>query len=53
MDLADIGAPTAHTSSDALTGTVSAEHHQSLRVWVLCLYSMGLASFRSRLQPFG
>src|SRR4051794_17403951 len=27
---------------DDLTGTVLAGHHQPLRVWVLCLYFMGL-----------
>ena len=27
---------------DDLTGTVLAGHHQPLRVWVLCLYVMGL-----------
>src|SRR5918911_3068953 len=27
---------------DDLTGTALAGHHQPLRVWVLCLYSMGL-----------
>ena len=27
---------------DAETGTVLAGHHQPLRVWVLCLYLMGL-----------
>ncbi len=27
---------------DDLTGTVLAGHHQLLRVWVLCLYFMGL-----------
>src|SRR5919205_4567282 len=27
---------------DGLTGTVLAGHHQPLRVWVLCLYLMGL-----------
>src|SRR5919199_806723 len=27
---------------DALTGTALAGHHQPLRVWVLCLYFMGL-----------
>ena len=27
---------------DDLTGTVLAEHHQPLRVWVLCLHFMGL-----------
>lgn len=27
---------------DDLTGTVLAGHHQPLRVWILCLYFMGL-----------
>ena len=27
---------------DDLTGTIFAHHHQPLRVWVLCLYLMGL-----------
>lgn len=27
---------------DDLTGTILAGHHQSLKVWVLCLYLMGL-----------
>jgi len=27
---------------DDLTGTVFANHHQPLKVWVLCLYFMGL-----------
>src|ERR671910_1787576 len=27
---------------DDLTGTVLAGHHQPLRIWVLCLYFMGL-----------
>ena len=27
---------------DDLTGTVLAGHHQSLRVWILCLHFMGL-----------
>ena len=27
---------------DDLTGTILAGHHQPLRVWVLCLYLMGL-----------
>jgi transposase-like protein len=27
---------------DDLTGTVLAGHHQPLRVWVVCLYLMGL-----------
>ena len=26
----------------ALTGTIFAGHHQPLRVWILCLYFMGL-----------
>ena len=30
------------TRLDDLTGTVLAGHHQPLRVWVLCLYLMGL-----------
>jgi transposase-like protein len=30
------------TRLDGLTGTVLAGHHQPLRVWVLCLYFMGL-----------
>jgi len=35
---------------DDLTGTVLAGHHQPLRVWVLCLYFMGLSlSNRQRL----
>jgi transposase-like protein len=31
-----------HGRFDDLTNTVLAGHHQSLRVWVLCLYLMGL-----------
>ena len=31
-----------HGRFDDLSGTVLAGHHQSLRVWVLCLYLMGL-----------
>jgi transposase-like protein len=31
-----------HGRFDALTNTVLAGHHQPLRVWVLCLYLMGL-----------
>jgi transposase-like protein len=31
-----------HHRFDDLTGTVLAGHHQPLRVWVLCLYLMGL-----------
>jgi hypothetical protein len=27
---------------DALTDTIFAGHHQPLRVWILCLYCMGL-----------
>src|SRR4051812_3051953 len=33
---------------DDLTGTVLAGHHQPLRVWVLCLYFMGLNRTRGR-----
>src|SRR5512142_3585314 len=31
-----------HHRFDDLTGTIFAGHHQPLRVWVLCLYFMGL-----------
>lgn len=31
-----------HRYFDDLTGTVLAGHHQPLRVWLLCLYFMGL-----------
>ena len=31
-----------HQRFDDLTGTILAGHHQPLRVWVLCLYFMGL-----------
>jgi len=31
-----------HRYFDDLTGTVLAGHHQPLRVWILCLYLMGL-----------
>jgi transposase-like protein len=31
-----------NTRFDDLTGTVLAGHHQPLRVWILCLYFMGL-----------
>jgi|SRR5882724_5681432 len=30
------------TKFDDLTGTICAGHHQPLRVWMLCLYFMGL-----------
>jgi hypothetical protein len=33
---------TCDSRFDDLTGTVLAGHHQPLRVWVLCLYLMGL-----------
>ena len=33
---------------DDLTGTIFAGHHQPLRVWVLCLYLMGLNLSTSR-----
>jgi transposase-like protein len=39
---------------DDLTGTVLAGHHQPLRVWVLCLYLMGLnLSTRQIAQELG
>jgi transposase-like protein len=39
---------------DDLTGTVLAGHHQPLRVWVLCLYFMGLnRSTRQIAQELG
>ncbi len=31
-----------HTRFDDLTDTIFAGHHQPLKVWVLCLYFMGL-----------
>ena len=31
-----------HRRFDDLTGTICAGHHQPLRVWILCLYFMGL-----------
>src|SRR2546422_7494130 len=31
-----------HTRFDDLTDTIFAGHHQQLKVWVLCLYFMGL-----------
>ena len=34
---------------DDLTGTVFAGHHQPLRVWVLCLYFMGLNLSNSQI----
>ena len=42
------------TRFDDLTGTVLAGHHQPLRVWVLCLYFMGLnLSNRQIAQELG
>ena len=39
---------------DDLTGTVLAGHHQPLRVWILCLYFMGLnLSNRQIAQELG
>jgi transposase-like protein len=39
---------------DDLTGTVLAGHHQPLRVWILCLYFMGLnLSTRQIAQELG
>ena len=34
---------------DDLTGTVFAGHHQPLRVWILCLYFMGLNPSNSQI----
>jgi transposase-like protein len=31
-----------HTRFDDLTDTIFAGHHQPLKVWILCLYFMGL-----------
>lgn len=31
-----------HARFDALTDTIFAGHHQPLKVWILCLYFMGL-----------
>ncbi len=31
-----------HRQFDDLTGTIFEGHHQPLRVWILCLYFMGL-----------
>jgi transposase-like protein len=31
-----------HKRFDDLTGPIFAGHHQSLKVWILCLYFMGL-----------
>src|SRR5215212_2127481 len=43
-----------HGRFDDLTGTVLGEHHQPLRVWVLCLYLMGLnLSNRQIAQELG
>src|SRR5512133_1174452 len=43
-----------HGRFDDLTGTVLAGHHQPLRVWVLCLYFMGLnLSNRQIAQELG
>ena len=37
------------TRFDDLTGTALAGHHQPLRVWVLCLYFMGLNLFNQQV----
>ena len=34
---------------DDLTGTVFAGHHQPLKVWILCLYLMGLNLSNSQI----
>lgn len=38
-----------HRSFDDLSGTVLAGHHQPLRVWILCLYFMGLNLSNARI----
>ena len=38
-----------HHHFDDLTGTVLAGHHQPLRVWILCLYFMGLNLSNSQI----
>lgn len=38
-----------HRQFDDLTGTVFAGHHQPLRVWILCLYFMGLNLSNSQI----
>ena len=49
-----IAARRARPAFDDLTGTVLAGHHQPLRVWVLCLYFMGLnLSSRQISQELG
>jgi transposase-like protein len=35
---------------DDLTDTVFAGHHQPLKVWILCLYFMGMKTPRSKLR---
>src|SRR4051794_18530437 len=46
--------PACGARFDDLTGTVLAGHHQPLRVWVLCLYFMGLnLSNRQIAQELG
>src|SRR5712692_5938438 len=39
-----------HTRFDDLTDTIFAGHHQPLKVWILCLYFMGLKPPRSKLR---
>lgn len=34
---------------DDLTGTIFSGHHQSLKVWILCLYFMGLNLFNNQI----
>jgi transposase-like protein len=36
---------------DDLTGTIFAGHHQPLRVWILCLYCMGLNLSNHQIAP--
>ena len=45
----DTDAVTANARNDDLTGTIFAGHHQPLRVWILCLYFMGLNLSNSQI----
>ena len=37
---------------DDLTGTIFAGHHQPLRVWILCLYFMGLNQSNEQITKY-
>ena len=40
-----------HTRFDDLTATIFAGHHQPLKVWILCLYFMGLNLSNDQIAP--